>query len=156
LQIPPSLNSKAILQPVRLLFLLRQNFYRRQHFPMRQVFTSAKDFGCAKFLASAKDFGCAMFMASLQNTSPSLKLPEFYCVVFFSGDLLVCYKNTQPIVECQPWRTTMSERDNERPNNGHKGGNAASASDRKVSGLCRFHWKWGEDAYSCAKPCSWQ
>jgi hypothetical protein len=39
LQIPPSLNSKAILQRVRLLFLLRQHFSRRQYFSRRQVFS---------------------------------------------------------------------------------------------------------------------
>jgi hypothetical protein len=42
--------------------------------------------------------------------------------------------------------------------NGAKGGNAAasSATERKASGLCRFHWKSGEEAYICSKPCSWQ
>jgi hypothetical protein len=39
LQIPPSLNSKAIPQRVRLFFLLRQYFFRRQYFSRRQVFT---------------------------------------------------------------------------------------------------------------------
>jgi hypothetical protein len=38
LQIPPSLNSKAILQRVRLLFLLRQHFCRCQHFSIHQRF----------------------------------------------------------------------------------------------------------------------
>jgi hypothetical protein len=31
----PSLNSKAVLQGVRLLFLLRQDFYGREYFPRR-------------------------------------------------------------------------------------------------------------------------
>jgi hypothetical protein len=44
LQIPPSLNSKTILQRVRLLFLLRQHFCRRQGFWMRQVFSIRKSF----------------------------------------------------------------------------------------------------------------
>ena len=35
--------------------------------------------------------------------------------------------------------------------NGAKGGNPA-ATDRKASGLCSFHWKFGEDAYVCANP----
>jgi hypothetical protein len=38
LQIPPSLNSKAFLQRVRLLFLLRQVFTVRQRFSWRQCF----------------------------------------------------------------------------------------------------------------------
>ncbi len=39
LQILPSLNSKALLQRVHLLFLLRQHFYGRQCFPRHRVFT---------------------------------------------------------------------------------------------------------------------
>ena len=27
---------------------------------------------------------------------------------------------------------------------------------RKTSGLCRFHWQFGDKAYSCRSPCSWQ
>ncbi len=78
LQIPPSLNSKAILQWVRLLFLLRQHFCRCLYFSRRRVFSIRlifwmcqifsiplifwielnwiEHFGCTKFLASAKDF----------------------------------------------------------------------------------------------------
>ncbi len=41
---------------------------------------------------------------------------------------------------------------------GAKGGKAAASAvaEKKASGLCRFHWKFGEEAYICAKPCSWQ
>jgi hypothetical protein len=41
-------------------------------------------------------------------------------------------------------------------------GNAAAPAavtakaEMLASGLCRFHWKYGEDARLCAKPCSWQ
>jgi hypothetical protein len=44
LQILPSLNSKAVLQRVCLLFLLRQHFYGRQYFPRRRVFTKRQRF----------------------------------------------------------------------------------------------------------------
>ncbi len=44
LQIPPSLNSKAIIQLVRILFLLRQLFCGRLIFWMRQVFTRRQVF----------------------------------------------------------------------------------------------------------------
>ncbi len=44
LQILPSLNSKAVLQQVLLLFLLRQHFCRRQRFWMRQVFSIRQRF----------------------------------------------------------------------------------------------------------------
>ncbi len=44
LQILPSLNSKAVLQRVRLLFLLRQHFYGRQYFSRRQVFSIRQRF----------------------------------------------------------------------------------------------------------------
>jgi phage gp16-like protein len=49
-----------------------------------------------------------------------------------------------------------------RRGNGAKGGNAATPAavtgnaERKASGLCRFHWKYGEEARICTKPCSWQ
>jgi hypothetical protein len=41
------------------------------------------------------------------------------------------------------------KRDHGRCDNGHNGGNVTASSDRKASGLCRFYWKWGEDANSC-------
>ncbi|MFN9909797.1 MAG: hypothetical protein ACK56F_27385 [bacterium] len=28
-------------------------------------------------------------------------------------------------------------------------------AERKASGLCRFHWKYGEEARICTKPCTW-
>ncbi len=61
LQILPSLNSKAILQRVRLHFLLRQHWRAPVFFP------SAKDFGCTKVLASAKNFGWAKILASTKD-----------------------------------------------------------------------------------------
>jgi hypothetical protein len=71
LQILPSLNSKAILQRIRLLFLLRQHFRRHQRFWMnqvfsihqrfwmRQVFSIRQRFGCANITVSPVFFGCA-------------------------------------------------------------------------------------------------
>ncbi len=49
-----------------------------------------------------------------------------------------------------------------RHGNGAKGGNAAALAaitrkaERLASGLCRYHWKFGEEACICMKPCSWQ
>ncbi len=49
-----------------------------------------------------------------------------------------------------------------RRGNGAKGGNAAAPAavtgkaERLSSGLCRNHWKFGEEARICMKPCSWQ
>jgi hypothetical protein len=46
--------------------------------------------------------------------------------------------------------------------NGAKGGSAAAPAaitgkaERLASGLCRYHWKFGEEARICMKPCSWQ
>jgi hypothetical protein len=34
--------------------------------------------------------------------------------------------------------------------------NALSKLARQSSGLCRFHWQFGDKAYSCRPPCSWQ
>jgi hypothetical protein len=48
-----------------------------------------------------------------------------------------------------------------RRGNGAKGGNAAMPAavtgnaERKASGLCRAHWKYGEEARVCYKPCTW-
>ncbi len=96
MQIPPSLNSKAILQRARLLFLLRQHwrtpsfpvhqyFCRRQYLSRRQVFSSRKDFGCTKFLPSAKDFGCVEFLPSAKDLGCAEFLPSaeyFGCAKF--------------------------------------------------------------------------
>jgi hypothetical protein len=49
-----------------------------------------------------------------------------------------------------------------RRGNGAKSGNASapdavtSKAERLASGLCRYHWKFGEEACICMKPCSWQ
>jgi hypothetical protein len=34
--------------------------------------------------------------------------------------------------------------------------NAPAKLARQTSGLCRFHWQFGDKAYSCRSPCSWQ
>ncbi len=34
--------------------------------------------------------------------------------------------------------------------------NAPAKLARLSSGLCRFHWQFGDKAYSCRRPCSWQ
>ncbi len=34
--------------------------------------------------------------------------------------------------------------------------NTPSKLSRQSSGLCRFHWQFGDKAYSCSSPCSWQ
>jgi hypothetical protein len=64
LQIPPSLNSKAVLQQVCLLFLLHQHWRAPSFFLCANISVGAKDFRSAKFLASGKDFGCAKFLPS--------------------------------------------------------------------------------------------
>jgi hypothetical protein len=49
-----------------------------------------------------------------------------------------------------------------RTGNGTKSGNTAAPAtvtgkaERLASGLCRYHWKFGEEARICVKPCSWQ
>ncbi len=49
-----------------------------------------------------------------------------------------------------------------RRDNGAESSNAAAPAtvtakaEMLASGLCRFHWKYGEDARLCAKPCSRQ
>ena len=47
--------------------------------------------------------------------------------------------------------------------NGAKSGNTAAPAavmtgkaERLASGLCLYHWKFGEEARICFKPCSWQ
>jgi hypothetical protein len=49
-----------------------------------------------------------------------------------------------------------------RRSNGAKSGSTAAPAavtgraERLASGLCRYHWKFGEEARFCVKPCSWQ
>ena len=40
---------------------------------------------------------------------------------------------------------------------GRRGNGAITGkAERLASGLCRYHWKFGEEARICMKPCSWQ
>jgi hypothetical protein len=39
---------------------------------------------------------------------------------------------------------------------GRRGNGATGKAERLASGLCRFHWMFGEEARICTKPCSWQ
>jgi hypothetical protein len=53
---------------------------------------------------------------------------------------------------------------------GGQGGNAAAGSGsaagadkssptwlaQQASGLCRHHWRYGDKAFNCRQPCSWQ
>ncbi len=53
---------------------------------------------------------------------------------------------------------------------GGRGGNAAAGSGaattadkssptwlaQQASGLCRHHWRYGDKAFNCRQPCSWQ
>jgi hypothetical protein len=55
----------------------------------------------------------------------------------------------EPVAAITPFH--KKKQHNGRSCNGAKGGNPA-ATDRKASGLCSFHWKFGEDAYVCANP----
>jgi hypothetical protein len=43
-----------------------------------------------------------------------------------------------------------------RRGNGTKPAAVTGKAERLASGLCRFHWKYGEEARICMKPCSWQ
>jgi hypothetical protein len=37
-----------------------------------------------------------------------------------------------------------------------KGGPYPAALARNSSGLCIFHWRFGDKAHNCVTPCSWQ
>ena len=60
----------------------------------------------------------------------------------------------EPVAAIAPFK--KKKRDQVYGQKVHRGGKPTTATDRRSSGLCFFHWKWGEEAYSCAKPCSWQ
>jgi hypothetical protein len=69
----------------------------------------------------------------------------------------------EPVAAVTPFhkKKQQSQHTNHR-GNGAECGNAATPAavtakaEMLVSGLCCFHWKYGEDARLCAKPCSWQ
>lgn len=44
------------------------------------------------------------------------------------------------------------------PQSGHQSqkDSAPSAVAREATGLCFYHWSFGEKAHSCQAPCSWQ
>jgi hypothetical protein len=67
LQIPPSLNSKAVLQRVRLLFLLRQHFCGRQRFWMRQTFSICQRFWMRQSFSIHQNFGCSQTLSIRQR-----------------------------------------------------------------------------------------
>ncbi len=48
-----------------------------------------------------------------------------------------------PVAANAPFRKKKRDQEYGCHDYGHKGRNAAVTSDRKASGLCRFHWKWG-------------
>ncbi len=54
----------------------------------------------------------------------------------------------ESVAAVTPFHKKKREQKYGRRDNGHKGGNAATTSDRKASDLCQFHWKWGEEAFS--------
>jgi hypothetical protein len=69
----------------------------------------------------------------------------------------------EPVAAVAPFHKKKQQHQHTgRRGNGAKSGNAAAPApvtgkaEMLASGLCRFHWKWGEDARFCAKPCSWQ
>ncbi len=97
-------NIKAILQRLRLLFLLRQQWQASSFFqgpkfseganifPCAKVLASAKFFGCANVFVSAKVFGCANVFVSAKdfgcaNVFVYICWRLFFCV-FFSAFLL--------------------------------------------------------------------
>jgi len=74
-----------------------------------------------------------------------------------------CDQAGEPVAAVAPFHKKKQQYQQAgRRGNGAKGGNAAAPAaitgnaERKASGLCRFHWKYGEEARICTKPCSWQ
>ncbi len=69
----------------------------------------------------------------------------------------------EPVAAVAPfYKKKQQSQQASRRSNGTKGGNTAAPpavtgkAERLASSLCRFHWKYGEDARICTKPCSWQ
>jgi hypothetical protein len=73
-----------------------------------------------------------------------------------------CDQAGEPVAAVAPFHKKKQQYQQAgRRGNGAKGGNAATPAavtgnaERKASGLCRFHWKYGEEARICTKPCTW-
>jgi hypothetical protein len=73
-----------------------------------------------------------------------------------------CDQAGEPVAAVAPFHKKKQQfQQAGRRGNGAKGGNAAAPAaitgnaERKASGLCRFHWKYGEEARICTKPCTW-
>ncbi len=69
----------------------------------------------------------------------------------------------EPVAAVTPFhKNTQQHQQSGRRGNGAKSGNAATPApitgkaERLASGLCLYHWKFGEEARICFKPCSWQ
>ncbi len=73
-----------------------------------------------------------------------------------------CGQASEPVAAVAPTQKKKQQYQQAgRRGNGAKGGNAATPAavtgnaERKASGLCRAHWKYGEEARICYKPCTW-
>lgn len=60
-----------------------------------------------------------------------------------------------------PWKKQRSDNSKRRRSKdgqgGHGGGGAAKKQKSEPwvdAGICRFHWRYGDDAYRCEKPCT--
>ncbi len=52
--------------------------------------------------------------------------------------------------------TKNAGRGNSNCEHRQQSGNATKALARKASGLCFFHWTFGDKAARCEGPCTWQ
>ncbi len=73
-----------------------------------------------------------------------------------------CDQAGEPVAAVAPFHKKKQQSQQAgRRGNGAKSGNAATPAaitgnaERKASGLCRAHWKYGEEARICVKPCTW-
>jgi hypothetical protein len=69
----------------------------------------------------------------------------------------------EPVAATTPFhKKKQQHQQSGRRGNGAKSCNTAAPApvtgkaERLASGLCRYHWKFGEQARICFKPCSWQ
>ncbi len=70
-------------------------------------------------------------------------------------------KTGESVAAVAPFNKKKQFQKASRGGNGVKGGSAAAPAaitgkaERLASGLCRYHWKFGEEARICMKPCTW-
>jgi hypothetical protein len=123
---------------------LRYQFVSRLPADMQRQL--AEDKGTIKELAARVD--------ELQRKAP--KAAATIAAATPEEEVVATARAQQPRTPWKPQRNDTAKRRRSKDNQGGPGGGATKKQKREPwvdLGMCRFHWRYGNDAYRCEKPC---